>query len=102
MGELLRRERADPIVAAKFYRAVVQAVLLLGAETWVMTATMLQKMEGVRVGLLMQVEGMLARKLGVDTWQKEGTERVPQGTGKKPLRECIERRQATVAEWVAL
>ena len=33
LGKLLRREGAYPIVSAEFYRAVVQAVLLFGAET---------------------------------------------------------------------
>ena len=37
------------------------------------------------VVFLRQVAGMLLRKLGVDTWQKEGAERVPQGTGKNPF-----------------
>ena len=39
------------------------------------------------MGFLRQVTGMSARKLGVDTWKKEGTERVIQVTGKTPLQE---------------
>ena len=30
----------NPIVSAKFYRAVVQSVLLFGSETWLMTTEM--------------------------------------------------------------
>ena len=86
LGEFLRREGADPIVAASFYRAVVQAVLLFGAGTWVLTETMLEKLEGVHVGFLRQVVGKSARKLGVDTWKKEGGKRVLQAIGTKPLR----------------
>ena len=40
--------------------------------------------------------------MGFGTCKKEGAERVLQATWKKPLQEYIERRQATVAEWVAL
>ena len=36
-GKLLCREGAEPAVFAKFYRVVVQTVLLYGAETWVPT-----------------------------------------------------------------
>ena len=54
------------------------------------------------MGFLPQVEGMTAQNLGVDTCQKEGAERVLKATGTKPLWEYIERRQATVAEWIAL
>ena len=42
----------DPITSEKFYRAVVQAVLLFGAETWVLLSAMLNKIEGVHVGFL--------------------------------------------------
>ena len=35
LGELLRREGSDPKVAAMFYRAVIQAVLLFGDNIWV-------------------------------------------------------------------
>ena len=40
METLVRQEGADPRVVAMFYRAVVQAVLLYGSETWVLLAEM--------------------------------------------------------------
>ena len=43
---MLRWEGAYPIISAKFYRAVVQAVILFGLETWVVKAAMMQKLEG--------------------------------------------------------
>ena len=58
MGKLLSREGADPIVSANFYQALVQEVLLFGAETWVLTSTMLKKLEGLHVGFLRKVLGM--------------------------------------------
>ena len=54
------------------------------------------------MGFLRQVAEMSARKLGVDTWKKEGADMVLQATGENPLRGYIERRQAAVAEWVDL
>ena len=102
LGKLLRQEGADPILSAKFYRAVVQAVLLFGADTSVLSAAMLKNLEGVHVGFLRQVTGMKARRLGEKNWTKEGPDRVLQAAGTKSLREYIDKRQATVAEWVAL
>ena len=67
-----------------------------------MTATMLQKLEGVHMGFLSHVAEMLTRNLGVDTWKKEGVEMLIQATGTKPLWEYIKRRQVKVADWVAL
>ena len=40
LGKILGREGADPKVSARFYRAVVQAILLYGSETWVILASM--------------------------------------------------------------
>ena len=54
------------------------------------------------MGFLRQVKEVLEHNLGVDTWKMEGEERVLQATGTKPLQEYIERRQAIVADWVAL
>ena len=39
-SRVLGREGADPKLSTTFYTAVVQAVLLFGAETWVLTPRM--------------------------------------------------------------
>ncbi len=41
VGQVLRAENVPPWIVEKFYKAVVQAVLLYGSETWVLsTATL--------------------------------------------------------------
>ena len=50
LRKLLRREWAYTSVLEKFYHAVLQSVLLFGAETWV------QRLEGVHMGFLKQVK----------------------------------------------
>ena len=40
LSQILIREGADPKVLGHFYKAVLQAVLLFGAETWVLTPWM--------------------------------------------------------------
>ena len=42
---ILIREGADPKVSGHFYKAVLQTVLLLGAETWVLTPRMEQALD---------------------------------------------------------
>ncbi len=37
VGQVLRSENVTPFVAARFYQAIVQAILLYGSETWVLT-----------------------------------------------------------------
>ena len=40
LSRILSREGADPKLSVNFYKAVSQAVLLFGAETWVLTPRM--------------------------------------------------------------
>ena len=42
--KLLRREGAFPRVMGHFYKAIVQAVLLYGAESWVLTPQLITKL----------------------------------------------------------
>ena len=60
LGKLLRREGEEPRVSVMFYRAVVQAVLILEAETWVLLEAMSRKLEGLHVGFLRQITGQRA------------------------------------------
>jgi hypothetical protein len=46
VGQVLRRENASPRVSAKFYKAIVQSVLLYGSETWVLSPAVLARLEG--------------------------------------------------------
>jgi hypothetical protein len=49
VGQVLRSKNATPPVAAKFYKAVVQAVLLYGSKTWNLTKAVLARLEGFHV-----------------------------------------------------
>jgi hypothetical protein len=50
IGQVLRSENVTPRVAAKFYKAVVQAVLLYGSKTWNLTTkAVLAQLEGFHV-----------------------------------------------------
>ena len=55
LRKLLWREGAEPTVPEKFYRAVVQVVLLFEGETRVLTETTIQQLEGAHVIFLRQV-----------------------------------------------
>lgn len=43
---ILARDGASPWVSGMFYKAIVQAVLLYGSETWVITQPMMKALEG--------------------------------------------------------
>jgi hypothetical protein len=58
VGQVLRRENTAPRIAAKFYKPVVQAVLLYRSETWNLTNSALTRLEGFHV----RVAYKMARK----------------------------------------
>ena len=52
LGTLLQQEGVYPKVLASFYRAVVQAILFYGSETWVLSESMAKRIEGTHTGFL--------------------------------------------------
>ena len=52
LGTLIQHEGADPKVAAMFYRAVFQVILLYGSDMWFLLASMERKTEGMHTGFL--------------------------------------------------
>jgi hypothetical protein len=49
VGQVLRSENASPSIAARFYQAIVQAILLYGSKTWVISRTTLARLEGFHI-----------------------------------------------------
>ena len=91
LGILLQHEGAEPRVSAIFYRAVVQAVLLYGSETWVLLAAMQRKVEGVHTGFLRQITGKRVRRQRDGTWETPGAEGVREASGTQSARIYISR-----------
>ena len=85
-----------------FYWAVLQAVLLFGAETWILLEAMSRKLEGVHVVFLSQITGQKENRQRDRIWKIEAAAKVLKGMGTQSLRAYIDKCQETVAEWVAL
>ena len=83
LGTLRLREGVDPRLAAIFYRAVVQTILLYGSETWVILEAMKKKVEGAHTDFLRQMTGNLARQIVDGTWETPRAEVVREATGTK-------------------
>ena len=102
VGQVLRSKNASPRVAAKFYKAVVQAVLLYGSETWVLSSTALARLEGfhIRATYRMAQKNKPCRGPGY-RWVYPKSEDVLEECGLKPIAEYINVRQQTIAEYLA-
>ena len=54
---ILRREGADPKVSGHFYKAVLKAVLLFGAKTWVLTPRMERDLDSFQHRVAQRLSG---------------------------------------------
>ena len=61
VDQVLRGENTGPQTTAKFYKAVVQAVLLFGSKTWNLPQSALAQLKGFHV----RAAYKMARKLGL-------------------------------------
>ena len=80
----------------------ISRILKIGTENWVLSEAMSRKLEGVHVGFLRQITGQRAVQQEDGTWRQVASEKVLEKEGNQSLRTYIDKRQATVAEWVAL
>ena len=79
-------------MSAMFYRAVVQAVLLFGAETWVLSEAMPHNLEGVHVGFLRQITGKRVVRQRDRTWRSVTSEKFLKKEVTHPLGAYIDKR----------
>ncbi len=102
MGQVLRGEHTPPRVTAKFYKAVVQAVLLYGSETWVLSPTALARLEGfhIRAAYRMACRHKPRRGPG-NVWIYPKSEDVLEECGLCTVADYIKTRWQTITTYVA-
>ena len=91
LGKLLRRGGVEPQVSAMFYRAVVQVVLLLGAETWVLLEVLYHKLGGAHKGFLNRITVQRVVRHKDRTFWSVAVEKVLNKSGTQSLRAYIDR-----------
>ena len=102
VSRVLRREGLRPRVAAMFYKAVVQSVLLFGSETWSITPQMLRALTGFHHRVARQLTGKVGRYLPrEDRWVYPPVDEVLAEAGLFTMEEYITRRQNRLADYVA-
>ena len=83
LGTLMRREGEEPRVLEIFDRAVAQAVLLFGSETWVPSAAMERNVDVIYTCFLQNITGTQAHRIADRTWETPGEEVVQEAAGTK-------------------
>ena len=85
-----------------FYRVVIQAVLLFGADSWVLLDAITREVESNHVGFLSQITGEWAIQKAKGSWETPATKEVLRAVGMQSAVTYIDRRQEKVLQWVAL
>ena len=98
---VLRREGADPKVSVNFYKAVAQAVLLFGEETWVLTQSMEKALDSFQSRVARRLTGKQPWRRTDGGWDYPPLAEALREAGMVGIRTSITQRQNTAAQYIA-
>jgi hypothetical protein len=102
IGQVLRRENVTPQLAAKFYKTVVQAVLLYGSKTWNLTKAVLAWQEGFHVQAAYRMAQVHRPKwVAGNRWVYPKTSDVLEECGMETIQHYIQKCRLTIATYIA-
>ena len=99
MVNILKREGANAVCMAKFYMAVVQAVLLYGAESWSITDRNMRRLRSFHHRVLRYLTGKHICKRG-EIWEFPNHEELCKEVRLLPIEKYIERRRGTLRHYL--
>ena len=87
--------------SAKFYKAIVQSVLLYGSETWVLSSAVMARLEGfhIRAAYRMAKEHVPRRGANLQ-WVYPSSAVVLEECGMHTIQQYIDVRRETIAKYV--
>ena len=97
LSRILSREGSDRRVSGNLFKAVVQEVLLLGEETWVMTPRIERELESFMHGAARSIMGNQPWRGGGGKWTYPPLKEVMREAGFEGIQKAVTRRQNTVA-----
>ena len=100
VGKVLSSVRANAKTMGFFYKAIVQAVLLYGSESWTLTSGTLQKIRSFHSRVARYICNKHIKQLEDGTWEHPSTEDVLQEAGLFTIDEYIRRRRESVRRFV--
>jgi hypothetical protein len=83
-----------------FYKAVIQAVLLYGCETWTLTTPMIKALEGFHHRVARRITRMTPVRHGNGQWNYPPIQDALDAAGLYPIREYIRRRVLTIRQFI--
>ena len=84
----------------EFFKAVTQAVLLFGVETWVLTPRMERALSSFQQRVVQWINGRQPRRWGDGSWEYPSLEEAMVEAGFEGVGTYITRSQNTVAQYI--
>ena len=100
ISKILKREGANAKTMAKFYMAVVQAVLLYGAESWTITKKNWSKLRSFHRRAMRYMAGQHIRQRKDGTWKYPDHKNLERICGLFPIETYIARRRGTLRKYL--
>ena len=100
VSRVLIRDGASPAAMGMFYKAVVQAVLLYGCESWTLTTPMIKTLEAFHHRVARRISKMTPTRHPDGTWTYPPLQDALEAAGLFPLREYIHRRVNTIRRYI--
>ena len=97
---ILKCEGANAACMSRFYMAVVQAVLLYGADSWSISEKNMRLLRGFHRRAIRYMTGNHIRKEGEDSWSALDHKRLLKKCRLLPIETYIERRQGTLRKYL--
>ena len=101
LSRILSREGADSKLSGNFYKAVSQAVLLFGSDTWVLTPRMERALDSFQQRVARRITVIQTRRREDRSWAYPPLEEAMGEIGFEGIRKSVTRRQNTVVQYIS-
>jgi hypothetical protein len=100
LSRILIRDGATPRISGFFYKAVTQAVLLYGCESWTISDQVWKTLESFHNRAARRIANKMPHKVG-DDWIYPPLEEAQEEAGLYTIQHYVQKRQNKVASYVA-
>ena len=100
IANILKRDGANAKCMAKIYMAVVQAVLLYGADSWAVSEKNLRKLRAFHHRAVRYMTGQHIVKISEEVWEYPNHDKLQRECGLFPIEVYLERRRGTLRKYL--
>ena len=100
IAKILKADGANARIMSKFYMMVVQAVMLYGAGTWVISKRNMERLESFHKRAMRYMTGRHIRKKEGNEWEYPDSKKIKKECGLMDIEVYIKRRRGTLSEYL--